>query len=228
MNTITFDLEESWNQVLEEELKKNYIVDLSRFIQNERESSHRIFPPADLVFNAFKRTPYSKVQVVIMGQDPYHGFRQAEGLSFSVPREVPPPPSLKNIFKELFNDLKLPIPNHGCLESWADQGVLLLNATLTVREGQPMSHKGKGWEELTDKVVLKLCERKDPVIFVLWGKSAQEKNKFIQNSSTKHFILTAPHPSPLSAYQGFFGCSHFSEINRLLLHQGKLAIDWRL
>jgi len=228
MNKRLVGLEDSWNTILAEEFQKSYLLELSNFVQAERHSSFRIFPPQELVFNAFKRAPYHQVKVMIMGQDPYHGFGQAHGLSFSVPHGIPPPPSLKNIFKELSNDLKLPIPNHGCLEAWADQGVLLLNATLTVREGKPMSHAGRGWEKLTDTVILKLCERQDPVIFVLWGRFAQEKAKLIQNSPNKHFILKAAHPSPLSAHQGFLGCSHFSQINNLLIEQGKTPINWRL
>jgi uracil-DNA glycosylase len=215
----------SWHDILTHELSQPYLSDLANFIQNDRESGIQIYPPKDLVFNAFKQTPYDNVKVVIMGQDPYHGPGQAHGLCFSVPHGIPLPPSLLNIYKELNADLGIPIRNHGCLECWAKQGVLLLNATLTVRQGQAGSHQGKGWERFTDAVIAKLVERKDPVIFVLWGKYAQEKCRFAQMNSSHHF-LTAPHPSPFSAHQGFFGCRHFSKINQLLEHQGKSPIDW--
>lgn len=224
---IPFEIEPSWLKILEAELQQAYIPSLAAFVERERTSGLSVFPPKDLVFNAFWKTPFDQVKVVIMGQDPYHGPGQAHGLSFSVPKGVPAPPSLQNIYKEINADLGLPIPNHGCLMSWAEQGVLLLNATLTVRQGEAMSHHGKGWELFTDAVIMHLSQREDPVIFVLWGKSAQEKCRQLKDN-TKHLILTAPHPSPLSAHAGFFGCRHFSKINELLVKQGKQAINWQL
>lgn len=230
MNTLPFcpfELEPSWKKVLEQELALPYIPQLAAFVSRERSLGIPVYPPPELVFNALLTTPFEKVKVVIMGQDPYHGPGQAHGLCFSVPKGVPPPPSLQNVFKEINTDLGTPIPNHGCLLSWAEQGILLLNATLTVRQGEPMSHHGKGWERFTDAVVASLCSRKDPVIFVLWGKSAQEKCRHLQSSQNSHHAtLTAAHPSPLSARQGFFGCRHFSKINSLLLKFGKEPIQW--
>lgn len=225
-----FELEPSWDIALANHLQLPYVASLAAFVERDRASGVPVYPPKELVFNAFRKTPYDKVKVVIMGQDPYHGPEQAHGLCFSVPKGIPTPPSLQNIFKELASDIGLPIPSHGCLSSWAEQGVLLLNATLTVRQGEPMSHHGKGWETFTDAVIAKLSERKDPIIFVLWGKSAQEKCKHLRSSanSSGHIILTAPHPSPLSAHQGFLGCRHFSQINTLLEQQGKDPIDWKI
>lgn len=225
-----FTLEPSWQKVLEEELHQSYLLSLAAFIEMEYASRPGIFPPYELIFNAFNQTPYDQVKVVIVGQDPYHGFGQAHGLCFSVPRGIKPPPSLVNIFKEINRDVGIPIPEHGCLISWAKQGVLLLNATLTVSEGEPLSHHGRGWEKFTSATLRKLLERKDPVIFVLWGKHAQEKCIFLKenNQPNHHFILTAPHPSPFSAHTGFMGCSHFSKINQLLQQQGKAPIDWHI
>ncbi|MFQ5753289.1 MAG: uracil-DNA glycosylase [bacterium] len=225
-----FEIEPSWNKALAEELQQSYLLRLAAFVERERASNVPIYPPKDLVFNAFKKTPFSKVKVLIMGQDPYHGPGQAHGLCFSVPKGVPPPPSLQNIFKELVSDVGIEMPRHGCLIPWAEQGVMLLNATLTVRQGAPLSHHGKGWELFTDAVIAKLCEREDPVIFVLWGKSAQEKLNHINQCKRKkeHFMLTAAHPSPLSAYNGFFGCRHFSKINELLVQAKKDPINWAL
>lgn len=230
-SVMPFILEPSWQNVLSYELSKPYLLELAAFIEKEYASTPTsIYPPKNLIFNAFYQTPFDQVKVFVMGQDPYHGPGQAHGLSFSVPKGVKPPPSLQNIFKELETDIQLPRPNHGCLLSWAKQGVMLLNATLTVRQGEPLSHHGKGWERFTDAVVHKLMERKDPVIFVLWGKSAQDKCRFLQNASTpsNHYILTAAHPSPFSANNGFFGCRHFSKINELLVKMGKKPIDWSL
>lgn len=227
-----FVLETSWQKVLKEELEKPYITELADFIKKEYETfPDEVFPPKDLIFNAFSQTPFKNAQVVIVGQDPYHGPGQAHGLSFSVPPGVRPPPSLKNIFKELHHDIGLPIPHTGCLLPWAKQGVLLLNATLTVKKGKPLSHHGKGWESFTDAVIQKLLERDDPVIFVLWGKFAQDKCQFVDahtHTSSKHFILKAAHPSPYSAGRGFFGCRHFSKINALLTQQNKKPINWKL
>lgn len=223
-----FEIETSWNHALQDELQKPYMIQLAAFLEMERSSGIEIYPHKDLVFNAFKNTPYPNVNVVIVGQDPYHGPGQAHGLCFSVPKGIPPPPSLVNIFKELAADVKFEVPNHGCLLPWAKQGILLLNATLTVQQGTPMSHHGKGWERFTDTVITKLCERPDPIIFVLWGKSAKEKGSQIKQINSHHIILTAPHPSPLSAHSGFFGCKHFSKINELLRQQKKNPIDWSL
>lgn len=224
-----FLLEPSWQKVLEDELTKPYIAQLAAFIERQYASGAAVYPPKDLIFNALRMTPYDKVRVVIVGQDPYHGPGQAHGLSFSVPKGVPLPPSLQNIFKELNADLQVPMPSHGCLISWAEQGVLMLNATLTVMDGQPMSHHNKGWELFTDAIIAKLCERKDPVIFVLWGKSAQEKCRHIfAVKDGNHVLLKAPHPSPFSAHQGFFGCRHFSKINEILISQGQAPINWAI
>lgn len=227
----SFILEPSWQNLIQKEFEESYISELAAFIETEYATSTiPIYPPQDLIFNAFHQTPFEHVKVLIMGQDPYHGPGQAHGLSFSVPQGIKNPPSLQNIFKELESDLNIPKPSHGCLLSWARQGVLLLNATLTVRQNEPMSHHGRGWERFTDAVVRKLEERKDPVIFVLWGKSAQDKCRFLRQEGipSHHFILTAAHPSPLSAYNGFFNCHHFSQINELLKKQGKTPIDWSL
>lgn len=226
-----FVLEPSWQDKLQDELQEPYMLELAAFIEKEcRANPGSIYPPKDLIFNALFQTPFDKVKVLIMGQDPYHGPGQAHGLSFSVPKGVKLPPSLQNIFKELETDLQVPKPDHGCLLSWASQGVLLLNATLTVCQGTPLSHHGRGWERFTDAAVRKLEERKDPVIFVLWGKSAQDKCRFIREDGipSRHYILTAPHPSPFSAHNGFFGCRHFSKINEILIKQGKQPINWQL
>jgi uracil-DNA glycosylase len=226
-----FNLEPSWQHKLAEELKQPYIADLAAFIEKEYATAPTpVYPPKDLIFNAFFQTPFDQVNVLLMGQDPYHGVGQAHGLSFSVPPGVRPPPSLQNIFQELSTDVQVPKATIGCLLPWAQQGILLLNATLTVRKGEPMSHHGRGWERFTDAVIKKLEERKDPVIFVLWGKSAQDKCRFIKDKGipSHHFVLTAAHPSPYSANNGFFGCKHFSKINDLLIQQGKDPINWNL
>lgn len=220
-------LEKSWKEALKEEFNKPYLDALAVFLAEERGSGVPIYPPKQDVFNAFKYSPYEQTQVVLVGQDPYHGPLQAHGLSFSVPKGVPTPPSLKNIFKELESDLGIPAPAHGCLMGWTEQGVLLLNAVLTVRQGEPGSHAKKGWERFTDAVILQLCKRRDPVIFVLWGKYAEEKGSHILHEThAHHFVLKAPHPSPFSAHSGFFGSHHFSKINKLLTTQGKRPIDW--
>ncbi|MDQ5955779.1 MAG: uracil-DNA glycosylase [Candidatus Rhabdochlamydia sp.] len=218
----------SWHEVLKEELSKPYIADLKKFLAQEKAENKIIYPSEELIFNAFLHTPFENVKVVIMGQDPYHGPGQAHGLSFSVPCGIPQPPSLKNIFKEQNQDLNINLPKEGCLSSWAKQGVLLLNATLTVRSGEPKSHYGRGWEVFTDAVVAKLVERKDPLVFVLWGKSAQEKiGSVLEGKTTSHVVLTAAHPSPYSVL-GFFGCHHFSQINEALKKWGKDPINWQL
>lgn len=222
-------LDSSWKMALAEEWKKSYLQDLASFVAQERTSGVPVYPAKQDVFSAFNNTPFDKVKVVIIGQDPYHGPGQAHGLSFSVPQNIKQPPSLKNIFKELQDDLGIAPPEHGSLKAWAEQGVLMLNAILTVRAHEPKSHHGKGWELFTDAVVAALCAREDPVIFVLWGKSAQEKcQQILGTSSGRHFVLTAAHPSPYSAYSGFFGCRHFSKINELLTRQGKETINWAI
>lgn len=221
-------MDPSWLDKLQGEFEKPYMKDLESFLAGEYSSGKTIYPPFPLIFNAFCQTPFENVKVVIIGQDPYHGPGQAHGLSFSVPKEVPPPPSLQNIFKELKEDLKIAPPAHGSLLEWADQGVLLLNATLTVREGEPKSHFGKGWETFTDQVVELLCRRKDPIVFMLWGRSATEKFQHISKNASHHLALIAPHPSPFSVHTGFFGCRHFSKANQFLTNIGKTPINWAL
>ncbi len=225
-------LEKSWHALLKNEIAQPYIQELKSFLAQEKASGQTIYPPEPLIFHAFARTPLEKVKVVIMGQDPYHGEGQAHGLSFSVPCGISSPPSLKNIFRELADDLGVPAPRSGCLEAWAEQGVLLLNASLTVRAGQPQSHAGKGWERFTDTVIAKLAEREQPVVFLLWGKSAQDKCAKILGiqgqAGDRHLVLTAAHPSPYSASQGFFGCRHFSKSNEALRKWGETPINWSL
>lgn len=221
-----FIFQSSWMNILEDELQKDYIQELAAFVQEERTSGKEVYPPEGLVFSALNETPFDDVRVVIMGQDPYHGPGQAHGLSFSVPEGVRPPPSLQNIFKELQSDLGVPIPNHGCLLHWARQGVLLLNATLTVRRGEPLSHHNRGWERFTDAVIRTLASRVKPAIFVLWGRSAKEKVAHIPLRN--HVVLQAAHPSPFSAHSGFFGCGHFRKINNQLEGWGQPPIDWDL
>jgi uracil-DNA glycosylase len=218
-------LNNDWQEVLGEEFQKPYYRQLREFLKNEYEN-YTVYPKQEDVFNALQYTPYRDVKTVILGQDPYHGPGQAHGLSFSVKPDVKIPPSLKNIFKEMQDDLGCDIPNNGYLVKWAKEGVLLLNTVLTVRKGQAHSHKGKGWELFTDRVIQKLNEREKPVIFILWGKPAQEKGKLIDDS--KHFILTSPHPSPFSARKGFFGSRPFSKANELLRKQGEEPIDWKI
>ena len=217
MNSIM--LEESWKEVLAEELEKPYMASLAAFVREERLNHGPIYPPKEQVFSALNETPYDNVRVVIVGQDPYHGPGQAHGLCFSVPPGIDQPPSLKNIFKELRADLDIALPNHGCLLKWAHQGVLLLNTTLTVRQGQPLSHAKQGWEQFTDAIIKKVNQKTTPVIFVLWGRNAQEKCVHLD---ARHHVLKAAHPSPLSAHNGFIGCKHFSKINTLLAQ----PIDW--
>jgi uracil-DNA glycosylase len=216
-------LEKSWSDKLKEEIEKQYVADLKQFLASEFEAEKTIYPPQPLVFNAFLQTPYDKVNVVIVGQDPYHGQGQAHGLSFSVPPGVTTPPSLKNIYKEIRSDLGILPPKDGSLIHWAKQGVLLLNATLTVRAGEPKSHYGKGWERFTDAVIDVLAKKEDPIVFLLWGKSAQEKCHKILG--TRHAVFQAAHPSPYSADR-FFGCRHFSKTNHFLQSVGKPPIDW--
>jgi len=225
MNNINPEIEESWKGELAEEFSSAYFSDLKTFLVNEKKSQ-KIYPPGNKIFSAFNHTPFEKVKVVIIGQDPYHGDGQAHGLCFSVPDGIKPPPSLVNIFKEINADLGLPVPVSGNLEKWADQGVLLLNATLTVCANQPGSHQNRGWENFTDTVIKKLSEKRENVVFILWGRYAQNKETLIDKS--KHFILKAAHPSPFSAYNGFFGCKHFSKTNEYLRSRGIEEIDWRI
>jgi len=218
-------IEESWKVMLREEFNQPWFFQLRDFLVQEKKK-YKVFPPGPLIFNAFNHTPFDQVKVVLLGQDPYHGQGQAHGLCFSVPKGVPAPPSLINIFKEMENDLGIPIPSSGDLTCWANQGVLLLNATLTVRENMAGSHQNHGWETFTDGAISKLSANRKGLIFVLWGNYAIAKKSLIDIS--KHFVLTAAHPSPLSAQRGFFGCKHFSQINNLLSNMGVEKIDWRL
>ena len=221
-------LEKQWFELLKEEIRKPYIQELKRFLEEEKKRGYHVYPEESMIFRAFLKTPYHRVKVVIVGQDPYHGAGQAHGLSFSVLKGVAVPPSLKNIYKELALDLNLPAPNHGFLEPWAEQGVLLLNATLTVRAGNPRSHHGKGWETFTDAVIAKLCQRKDPIVFLLWGRSAREKcDKVLSVTNHPHAVLSCSHPSPYSV-AGFLGCQHFSKANAYLESWGKSPINWQL
>lgn len=219
-------IEASWKETLINEFKKPYFKQIADHIKTEIKQGKTIYPPGSQIFHAFEATPFKKVKVVILGQDPYHGPKQAHGLSFSVQNGVPPPPSLINIFKELHEDVGAPIPRHGHLEKWAEQGVLLLNASLTVRAGEPMSHARLGWEKFTNTVIEKVSELKDNVVFVLWGRFAQEKQSLINEQ--KHYILKSAHPSPLSAKNGFFGSRPFSKINSYFVKKGIDPIDWAL
>ena len=218
-------IQNDWLDALKDEFRQPYYKKLFQTV-NEEYRTRRIFPPADDIFNAFHLTPLHEVKVVILGQDPYHGEGQAHGLCFSVKPGVDIPPSLVNIYQELHDDLGCTIPNHGCLTKWAKQGVLLLNTVLTVRAHQANSHKGIGWEEFTDAAIRKLNEQDRPIVFMLWGRPAQAKKAMLHNP--KHLILEAPHPSPLSAYRGFFGSRPFSQANRFLEAQGIEPIDWQI
>ena len=215
----------SWDNLLAEEFSKDYYQNLRKTLATEYKT-RTIYPAMKNIFNALKYTSYEDVKVVILGQDPYHGPNQAHGLCFSVQKGIQKPPSLKNMFKELENDMGIKAPTHGCLTDWTKQGVLLLNTVLTVREGEPNSHKKIGWTIFTDKIIELLNNRDDPVIFVLWGKNAIDKLPLITNS--KHYVLTATHPSPLSASRGFLGCRHYSKINNILTSIGKVPIDWKI
>ena len=223
MSNVNPQIEESWKKVLLDEFSKPYFSQLKTFLIEEKKR-YTIYPPGALIFNAFNHTPFDEVKVVLLGQDPYHGRGQAHGLCFSVPDGVQPPPSLINIFKEINSDTGTPVPQSGNLERWADQGVLLLNAILTVRAGQASSHREHGWEQFTDTVIRKVSEQKSGVVFLLWGKFARSKKNLIDGN--KHLILEAPHPSPYSADYGFFGCKHFSKTNNFLTQQGKEPIVW--
>jgi uracil-DNA glycosylase len=219
-------IEQSWKEVLQQEFTKPYFQQIITFLKTEKASGKIIYPPGGLIFNAFLQTPFNEIKVVVLGQDPYHGPGQAHGLSFSVPDNVKPPPSLVNIFKELQQDVGLPIPQNGNLTSWAKQGVLLLNAVLTVSARDAASHAKIGWMHFTDAVIKTISQQKEGVIFLLWGKFAHDKQGLIDE--TKHYVLKAAHPSPFSADKGFFGCKHFSKTNELLIQQGKEPIDWSL
>jgi uracil-DNA glycosylase len=223
---MSIKLDPSWLESLQAEFEQPYMGDLKRFLLAERDAGKRIFPPGSNWFRALDLTPLDKVKVVILGQDPYHGPGQAHGLCFSVPEGVRPPPSLVNIYKELQSDLGLPPPAHGFLEHWARQGVLLLNSVLTVEMGLAASHRDRGWERFTDAVIRQVNARLDPVVFMLWGSYAQKKAGFVDAS--RHLVLKAPHPSPLSAHSGFLGCRHFSRANAFLESRGLAPIDWAL
>jgi uracil-DNA glycosylase len=224
-DSLVDDMPDRWHPQLAEEIAKPYWLQLQHFVHSEREQ-HDVFPPADLVFAALQLTPFNNVRVVILGQDPYHGEGQAHGLAFSVQDGVAIPPSLRNIFKELHSDLGIELSSSGNLQHWAQQGVLLLNTTLTVRSGMAASHHGRGWEAFTDAIISLLDSRAEPIVFVLWGAHAQEKQILIQ--SPHHTVITSSHPSPLSAHRGFLGSRPFSAINSALITHGSTAIDWRL
>lgn len=225
-NNKPIELEEGWLNQLAPEFDKRYFKVLKDFLLQEK-AHYTIYPPSKLIFNALNLTPYSNVKIVLLGQDPYHGVGQAHGLCFSVQEGTKQPPSLVNIFKEIRADLDIPMSStSGNLENWAKQGLLMLNATLTVRAGQAGSHQGKGWETFTDSIISQLSANKQGLVFLLWGRFAQNKAQLIDG--TKHLILTAAHPSPFSAYNGFFGCKHFSKTNQYLIQNGKQPIDWHI
>lgn len=216
-------LDNDWDSLLSPEFEQDYYRSLRRFLIQEYRGG-TVYPTMHHIFEALKRTSFAQTKVVLLGQDPYHGPGQAHGLAFSVPKGTPSPPSLQNIFKELRRDLALEIPGHGCLESWADQGVLLLNTTLTVRAGRAGSHQGRGWEEFTDAVLGHLNRKETPLVFLLWGRHAQSKSALI--TERRHLVLQTVHPSPLSAHRGFFGCSHFSKANSFLASSGQNPVNW--
>ncbi|MFC0711619.1 uracil-DNA glycosylase [Azorhizophilus paspali] len=219
-------LEASWKEALHDEFEKPYMQELSDFLRREKAAGKEIYPPGSLIFNALDSTPLDQVKVVIIGQDPYHGPGQAHGLCFSVQPGVPVPPSLQNIFKELKRDLNIDIPKHGHLQRWAEQGVLLLNTSLTVERGNAGSHAGMGWQRFTDRVIEVVSQRREHVVFMLWGSHAQSKRRLIDSS--KHLVLCSAHPSPLSAHRGFIGNGHFSRANQFLEQHGLTPIDWHL
>jgi uracil-DNA glycosylase len=219
-------LHSQWRQVIGSEFEKDYMRSLREFLIQRKQQGAIIYPPSNQWFSALNSTPFNDVRVVILGQDPYHGANQAHGLCFSVMPDVKVPPSLANIYKEIKSDLAIDQPNHGCLTSWAQQGVLLLNATLTVEDASAGAHQGKGWEQFTDQIIKTINDRREGVVFMLWGSYAQKKATMIDSS--RHLILKSVHPSPLSAYRGFFGCGHFSAANRYLAAQGLDQINWQL
>ena len=224
---MAIELEPSWLEVLSDEFDKDYMVQLRQFLKNEKQIGNKIYPKGGDIFNAFNKTPFDQLKVVILGQDPYHGENQAHGLSFSVQKGITIPPSLRNIYKELLTDIPgFIIPNHGDLTEWAEQGVLLLNASLTVRAGMPGSHQKQGWEEFTDNVIKTISDKKEGIVFILWGAFAQAKAELIDK--TKHHIIKSPHPSPFSADRGFFGSKPFSKTNEILEKEGKKPIDWQI
>jgi uracil-DNA glycosylase len=225
MTQVNPQIEPGWKEVLSEEFNASYFVALKEFLLEEKKK-YSVYPPGNQIFNAFNHTSFDRVRIVLLGQDPYHGPGQAHGLCFSVPDGIKPPPSLVNIFKELQSDLGVPVSQKGNLTKWAEQGVLLLNATLTVRANQAGSHQGKGWEQFTDAVIRRISEKKAGVVFLLWGKYAQAKETLIDQN--KHYILKAAHPSPFSSYNGFFECRHFSKTNDILERHGFQKIDWKL
>jgi uracil-DNA glycosylase len=227
MSDKTIQIHESWRTVLKDEFDKPYFRELKQFLQQQKAAGKIIYPPGSLIFNAFNSTPFENVRVIILGQDPYHGPGQAHGLCFSVQHGIKPPPSLVNIYKELAADIPgFNIPNHGCLQHWTTQGVFLLNAILTVEASQPASHQKKGWEEFTNAVIQKLSKEREGLVFILWGNFAQQKAVLIDD--TRHTILKAAHPSPFSAYNGFFGCKHFSKTNEILKAKGEQEINWQV
>ena len=220
-------IEPSWKAELKEEFKKPYFLQIATFLKTEKALNKVIYPPGTLIFNAFNQTPFNKLKVVIIGQDPYHGAGQAHGLSFSVQNGIKPPPSLVNIYKEIQRDIGIAMPKeYGNLTNWAQQGVLLLNAALTVRDGEPFSHAKFGWADFTDSVIQKISDNNNGIVFMLWGNYAQKKELLIDQN--KHFVLKAAHPSPFSADKGFFGCKHFSKTNEFLVKEGHQPIDWKL
>lgn len=226
MSENVIQMEESWRIALQDEFEKPYFLALRSFLRQEKQAGKVIYPPGNLIFNAFNSTPFEAVKVVIIGQDPYHGPGQAHGLSFSVPRGVQAPPSLGNIYKEIQQDLGFPIPSHGNLEKWSREGVLLLNAMLTVEANLAASHQNKGWEQFTDAAIHRLNEQRSGLVFMLWGSYAKKKGAFIDTQ--KHLVLSSSHPSPLSAHTGWYGNHHFSKANAYLVAQGKTPIDWKI
>lgn len=218
------EMEPGWRQVLAGEFESEYMQSLREFLRREKQQGKTVYPPGPEIFNAFNQSPFDEVKVVVLGQDPYHGPNQAHGLCFSVRKGVRIPPSLVNIYKEIEQELDVSMPEHGNLEGWAQQGVLLLNATLTVQAGQAGSHQNKGWEKFTDAAIDRLNRQRDGLVFMLWGSYAQKKGRIIDRN--RHLVLEAPHPSPLSAHRGFFGCGHFARANEYLIEQGKEPIDW--
>lgn len=224
---MAIELEPSWLEVLRDEFDKGYMVQLRAFLKNEKLSGNKIYPKGSDIFNAFEQTPFANLKVVILGQDPYHGENQAHGLSFSVQKGITIPPSLRNIYKEMTTDIPgFVVPTHGDLTEWAKQGVLLLNASLTVQAGMPGSHQKKGWEEFTDNVIKTISDKKEGIVFILWGSFAQAKAALIDH--TKHHIIKSPHPSPFSADRGFFGSKPFSKTNEILINEGKVPVDWQV
>lgn len=226
MTASNIQIEDSWKIALKDEFEKPYFKELRQFLYEEKENGKTIYPVGSHIFNAFNSTPFEKVRVVIIGQDPYHGAGQAHGLCFSVQKGIKPPPSLVNIFKELKETVPFTMPNHGCLQAWTEQGVFLLNAILTVEANKPASHQKRGWEDFTNAVIQQISQKRENVIFLLWGNFAQQKANLIDDK--KHIILKAAHPSPFSAYNGFFGCNHFAKVNEILVERADTPINWQI